>query len=814
MKLNYLSALTLSVSCLAMNAPAYAQIDEIIVTARKRSESVQHVPAAVSAFSGVQLKDAGVDNITDVQSLTPNLMIQENTSLNAGALTMSIRGIGNEPGFDAGVGLYVDDVYINRGAGALLDVHDVQRIEVLKGPQGNLYGRNTIGGAVKYISREPNEESRANIELKTGTDNLVKARFGASGQIAENTYAGMAFSISKRNGYQTNAFDGQDFAGEQKFATRGTLVWDASDDLSFKVVGDYLRDDSKPHIPVRVAAQVGTAGGLGAFNGLLGGADNFIPGSSYLSSAAGQALLGGLPGLDTSLPTDIDIVDTDHTTNGYNTHFIESKGLALTAKYRLGENWDLKSVTAYRSVDNDPQYDFDGGSQIFLTVSQTREQSDFSQELQANYSGDTINGVFGLYYLAGERNITNLTLQTPLIRLLTSQVKNTYFDDQPLRSYSAYGNVDWDITDDIQLSVGGRYTKDKKTIKQLADVTRTYLVAPLVNVGGGNLAPFPIDPAFSAAFQQFPAAVIPFFNPHRADDGTFLSAGLTETVDTFTENKDGSGSWGEFSPSAKLSWQATDDILTYVGFASGFKSGGFDTQGGAPIANSYDPETVNTYSAGFKSTWADGTLRFNAEAFLNDYTEKQLQTIAFINGDLVATTGNVGSVESKGFEIEATWQPVSNFVLNANLGHLDADIKSYIQTQTVAGVQTEVDISDDFRLGFSPKWTGQARAQYTFDIADAGELVVAGAAAYRSESYTASPIDITDAFKASQVSESHTIFNASVAYKAEDGNWRLALEGRNLSDERVLTNSFNVSNYIVGGYTRGRTWALSLGYDF
>ncbi|MDD9961701.1 MAG: Plug domain-containing protein, partial [Gammaproteobacteria bacterium] len=164
---------------------AYGQnfIGEVLVTARKREERLQDVPAAVSAYNTEELRDRGVDNITEVARLTPNVTINETSGLYAGAIQVFIRGIGNDPGFDQGVGIYVDDVYLNRIGGALLDVYDVERIEVLKGPQGHLYGRNTIGGALKYVSREPDTETRIRVEGKLGEDSLRKVRANLSGSL-------------------------------------------------------------------------------------------------------------------------------------------------------------------------------------------------------------------------------------------------------------------------------------------------------------------------------------------------------------------------------------------------------------------------------------------------------------------------------------------------------------------------------------------------------------------------------------------------------------------------------------------------------
>jgi iron complex outermembrane receptor protein len=211
-----------------MSAEPSFVIEELVVTARKRSENMQDVPAAISAFSAEALQNTAAENIVEIENLTPNITINETSGLNPGSIQVFVRGIGNDAGFAQGVGIYVDDVYLNRVSGALLDLYDIERVEVLKGPQGNLYGRNTIGGAIKYISRAPTEETEGSLEVKTGSDSLIKVKGGISGALSDNLLAGVSFSVTNRDGYQTNLFDGGEYASEDKTAIRGTLLWNAS----------------------------------------------------------------------------------------------------------------------------------------------------------------------------------------------------------------------------------------------------------------------------------------------------------------------------------------------------------------------------------------------------------------------------------------------------------------------------------------------------------------------------------------------------------------------------------------------------------
>ena len=802
------SALLLAPTSALIPSTTYAQdaIDEIIVTARKRAEDLQDVPAAVSAYGTDELRDRGVDHITEVARLTPNVTINETNGLIAGAIQVFIRGIGNDPGFDQGVGIYVDDVYLNRTGGALLDVYDVERIEVLKGPQGHLYGRNTIGGALKYVSREPDNETRIRVEGKLGEDSLRKVRAGLSGALVEDTLFG-SFAISSTNhdGYQTNLYDGSEFAGADRLAMRGTLIWEASESLRFKLVGDVLRDNSEPYVPTRVAVNLGGPAGLGAFGALLSTANLFVPGAAYL--APGQAL-------DTSLPTDVDDVNTAFVTGGFDQFKIDTTGVSLAVDWDLSDAWALKSVTALRSVKSDFPFDFDGSHQVFINTIQDRDIEDWSQELQLNYTGGSVNAVAGFYYLEGQYDQTVLTHQTPLLRLLTSHVKRTDQDDRGLESTSVYANVDWDINDQWQLSVGGRYTEDKKDIDQIADVTLTQHVAAFVRIPGLERAPLVLSPRGAAIVPNLP--FFNFFLPHRGGvnaTGNIIGRGNMETVTTYPENKIGDDKWSEFTPSATLSFRASDSTLLYGGVSTGFKSGGFTFTGTAYNALTYEPETVTTYSVGLKTTLADGSLRFNAEAFINDYQDKQYTVIALddTTGTLVQQNDNAGEVETRGFEFELLWlPPVDGMAMNLNLGYLDTEVKELID-QVSPGVLGNV--ADDHAMGYAPEWMVQARVQYTANLGGMGTLTFAADADYRDKMYTDSPIDLTNPFFLAAQSDDRIIANAFLTYRSGGGQWRVTLEGKNLGDKRVLENTFNVSNFILGGYNRGRTWGLTVAYE-
>ncbi len=755
-------------------------LEEVVVTARKRSESLQDVPMAVSAFNTRQLQNAMVNGMEDLERMTPNLTLTETGGLQSGAVAVFIRGIGNDPQFDQGVGIYVDDVYMNRATGALLEVYDVERIEILKGPQGNLYGRNTIGGAIKYVSREPSEDLVGDLEFKTGSDGLVQIKGNVSGPLTDSLKGSFGALYRQRDGWQENTFDGEEFWDQDISAFRGSLVWDATDSLRVKLSGDYFKDDSNPRVPVRSGVDAATMAGI----------DFFITGANFfLAPGTGVRQTPN----DVSLPTDVDLVSTEQT-ELLKRYQIESTTLALTVDWDISDSWSMKSITAQRNLDHVQPFDFDGSEQRFIHTINDRDFEDFSQELQFNYEGDAIKAVMGLYYLDGEADIPSAepTLQYPRLLATRFQSKDTYQDNRKITSQSVYANVDWDINDQWQLSIGGRYTKDEKDNTVNADTTQQLFALALGNTPFG-VVPFAIAPgqeATAAASPNFIAWATPF----------------TEALTiTFPEPLDPEDEWTEFSPSARLSWSPDDDVMLYAGFSSGFKSGGFNTS--TNNSSPYSPEIVDAYTLGIKSTFLGGSLRLNGEWFLNDYQDKQLATIGLVQGNLEQFVDNVGELETSGFELEMQWlPPVEGLSIGLNVGYLDVDVNKF--------TSAEGDRSETTAIGFSPQWSVQSRLAYEFALADWGSMLIGTDVNYRTRSFTSSPIDLTSQAAAAQVQEEHAIWNALAAFTSADERWRVALEGKNLEDKRVITNTFNLTLFQTAGYNAPRTWALSVAYEF
>lgn len=774
-------ALMMSTSLLIANAATAQGIEEITVTARKRAENLQQVPMAISAFSADQLEAAQVTNITDLERMTPNVTVSDTGGLTAGAVSVFMRGIGNDPGFDQGVGIYIDDIYLNRTTGALLETYDIERIEVLKGPQGHLYGRNTIGGAIKYVTRRPSEEVHVDIQAKTGRFDLKQLKANLSGPLVDGRlYGGVGFISKTQDGIQRNSVDGHRFWDSDFQGLRVNLLADLGESVSAYLTADYGKDNSSPRLANRVAVDAAT----------LAGVDFVISGANrYLGSGMG---LVSTPN-DASIPTNIDVVSTEFT-SAFKKFEIETRTTAFTIEWDISDRWRLKSVSAARVMDNTQVFDFDGSEQQFITSIIPRKSDDYSQEFQLNFSGDQVNAVAGLYYLdATQESLTN-NPQYLRLRAVQTLDRRVLDNEEGLKSTSIYASLDWDFTEKWQLSLGGRYTQDKKTIYQVTRNNEGFFAL-------ARLRGFPPSAIVAVApGQEALAETQPMFAGW-VSNSRFLQTSSTTTVH-------GSETWSEFTPNVKLSWFVDENTMLYVGYSTGFKTGGFNNT--ATAVAKYDPETVDSYTFGFKTTLMDD-LRLNGELFYNDYQDKQLATVAMQNGVLASTQSNVGKMKTKGAELEIVWAPLDSLLFGFNLGYLDTEVNSY---ETRDNLGNLIDIARYTAIGFSPELTAQARAQYEFTVGSMGRIMLNTDVSYRDESYTNSPIDLRDALSRVQVQEAHEIWNASATWFSPDEKWRVALDGRNLNDERVLTNTYKVAQFVTGAYTTPRTWALSVGYTY
>ncbi|WP_396594713.1 TonB-dependent receptor [Brevundimonas sp. R86498] len=392
-------------------------LDDIVVTARRRDEQLKDVPVAVSALSAERLEQTGAADITALQQQTPNATVQIARGSNS-TLISFIRGVGQQDplwGFEPGVGLYVDDVYIARPQGAVLDIYDVERIEVLRGPQGSLYGRNTVGGAIKYVTgRLDRDEAELTLKGAYGSYNQIDLLASGSLPISDTLRIGGAVASYDRDGYGRNLNTGAEHYDKDVLGGRLSVEWEPTDTTFFRLAYDVVEDNSNPRHGHREVA--GT------------GADAGVPGSVYDTRAGA--------GDDNSVRTE---------------------GLSLTAEVVLNDTWTFKSITAYREGDTDTIIDFDNTPRPTLDIPAFYTDDQFTQEFQLQFDADRLQGVVGVYYLDGTAAGAFDTVAGNLgIVIGTAGSVQT-------KSLAVFGDVNIDISDRWHVSLGGRFTQDEKT---------------------------------------------------------------------------------------------------------------------------------------------------------------------------------------------------------------------------------------------------------------------------------------------------------------------------------------------------------------
>lgn len=392
-----------------------SSLDDVVVSARRRDELLKDVPISVSAIGEERLEQTGASDITALQQQTPNATVQVARGSNS-TLISFIRGVGQQDplwGFEPGVGLYVDDVYVARPQGAVLDIYDVQRIEVLRGPQGSLYGRNTVGGAIKYVTNGLSTEPELSLRGAYGSYNQIDLMAVGSVPLADNFRVGGAIASYQRDGYGTNLTTGAEHYNKDVLAGRLSAEWEPRDDISIRLAYDRVQDDSNPRHGHRLVAGATPAGAV--------------------------------------LPN---VYDTRAGLGDVNS--VESQGASATVQINLNDNWTFKSITAWRDGETTTVIDFDNTPAATLDIPGFYADDQFTQEFQFLFDYDRIQGVAGFFYLDGhaEGAFDTILANAGIVIGTNGQVET--------ESWAGFADVNFDLTDRLHLGLGVRYTLDNK----------------------------------------------------------------------------------------------------------------------------------------------------------------------------------------------------------------------------------------------------------------------------------------------------------------------------------------------------------------
>jgi len=804
---------------LAVSTGVSAQLEEVIVTAQKREQSVQDVPIAISAFSADAMKAKGITEVSQLAGIAPNVILDTGTPFSGSTNTLAayIRGIGQNDfafNFDPGVGIYVDGVYLARTVGANVDLQDVERIEILKGPQGTLFGRNSVGGAISIVTKDPViDEFSFEGEVSVGSYDRTDVAGFANIPLNDRMAATVAFSSKQRDGFLDrvpypgaenyivdgyNNFSHPQFetsdteGGQDEWVVRAKLKIDINDDMTLTLGGDMNNVDSTQQANKLLDVDTTTAFGLFynlCINTPVGVLDTI--GFGPLCSTRGAFDANGnnvtpqnRVGYSGYLPQPIAGVNVDD--NPYNdrlswgSHFVHpdkdktyatgnsfSKfdGYGLNAIYTwdISDSMEFKSITAYREMDWDVGMDLDGSPLDMLHTSFIMDQEQFSQEFQLNgvAMDDKLTYAMGLYWFEEEGILDDfVTFPAGLLQIYGP-------NDLWTEAWAVFANFNYQLTERLDITIGGRYTEESKEFEGYqSDLNGfNYKISTL----------YPVTPE-NQAILGFPVEGDPLrYFPKGKNDQEF----------------------DDFSPRVAVNYALTDDMNVYASVAKGFKSGSWTTRLSNPLdtAPAFNQEEAWSYELGIKSELLDRRLRINGAVFFTEYEDIQLN---FQEG-ISPTFRNAGDAEIKGFDIDLNGYITDNFSFTMALGYVDAE---YTEVLEGAG------ITEDFALPKTPEWQVSIGPRYQISLGNGGTLTLNLDYRYQDELYNDtenSPELIRDSI---------SVLNGSVTYTSPDENYDIILGGTNLTDERYLITgqAQRAGGQIYGSYNRPEEYYLTFRY--
>ncbi len=785
------------------------QLAEVVVTAQKRAENIQDVPIAITAYSESDLRSKGITDIHGLSRLTPNVNLDAGSPFSGSnsVLSASIRGIGQDDfafNLDPAVGVYVDGVYYARTVGANQNLLDVERIEILKGPQGTLFGRNTIGGAISVVTRAPGDTLAVDAQVTGGSYNRRDVALMADLPIADTLLSTVTFSSQYREGYErripypesgyvsdpvgalhssgTEAFDAQ--GGQNEQVLRGKLQWKPNDFITGMLSADWTHTN-QPSTASTVLQTV-TSGSNAVFGpiynacllgiefaptaALVCGTRNVVGTSLWqanLNPATTRLLYG--PAV-----TNTGNIDTTYA-NGQNFDKLDSYGLALNFDFKLNQDLTLRSITGWRRLHWTSGLDADGSPIDFFELSFAEGQHQFSQEMQL--VGDLMDSrlklVAGLYYFNEGGYIHDfVTFGGGLLQIDGPNSLST-------TSYAGYVHLDYKLTDHLGLTLGGRESVDRKEFEGGQQDLNMFFYkiagcypynAPATALGAPNLTcqqalgfPNPNNP-----YQMYPPG---------------------ENHQNFTE----------FTPTAGLQYHFNPDLMAYASYAKGFKTGGWTTRLTEPLpagspAQSFGPETDQSYELGFKSEWFDHRLIVNAATFYSKYDGIQLTYQVSTS----PVTENAGNAAIKGLELEVQSIVTNHFSLSGGIGYMDA----YYTSISQFAVATTGPV-----LPKTPRWKAALSPDVHTKIPNGGTLRLGVDYTFTSRMFN----DVQNTALLSRPDVN--MVDASASYVSPSGKATFTIGGTNISDKRYITTGQPqfAGGVAFGTYNAPREWYASFG---
>lgn len=717
-------------------------IADIVVSAQRYEQRLQETPLSVVAVGAEQLESMGVSSLNGFDTFIPNVSIGGTAAQGNAIANFAIRGIGGAPsGFvtqESAVGVYIDDILFARPNGALLDLLDVERVEVLRGPQGTLFGRNTAGGAIRYVTKKPSNELEGNVKVALGSRNRRDISGTLNLPLMDTVAARLSFSKKNRDGFVKRVIDGDRVGDENSTTMRAQLRWRPTDRLDINLSVDNVRthDDGTP--TVIPAYSVGDLYPAALYRN---------PVSAAAASLRRLAPLSVSPSGYTNAASDFAFY-TNQLNGRYSIYGgptqdlnkFKATGFAGTLAYDLTDDIVFKSLTGYRDADQIQRQDWDRTPIPLVQLNETIDIKYLTQEFQltGNSFDNRFKWVTGVFYYWDKAKDYRRRYDptgggdSPSEGTIGLGAREEKFITT--KSLAAFAQGTFAVTDRLSTTVGLRWNKDKKDYTSFREGRGRVLV-------NGVLTP--------------------------------MAASVK-------------GSWSNVSPRVGIDYRWTNDVMTYVSAAKGFKGGGFNdtlqtTCSASPLPNcglsEFKPENLWTYEIGLRSDLFDRKVRFNVTGFYTKYKDQQIQLIDPGPPPLQYTINGDSTV--KGVEVEFMAAPVDSLLLRANLGYVDAGYD-----QAIPGLSGRTALTKDTPYFRSPKWSYSLGATYTRELRNDAELA----------------FDVNWGWKSSQASypnptnmvilPSYGLLNGRIEYKAAAG-WSLALVGTNLLDKYYLTGGFD-----------------------
>ena len=874
-------AVSLSVALGVGAAPAFAQdepeqdagssrfetIEEITVTARKREESLEDTPISVVAFSSEDLEATSSKDLTDLSEMVANLDLATSNSGTRNNATIFIRGIGQDDialTNDMGVGAYIDGVYLARMQGSVSRLADVERIEVLRGPQGTLFGRNTTGGAVNIITKKPQDELDARVQVTVGNYGRLDSQAMLNiPLIGERLFARFNIATADTDGYTKNKIteeqrqtalgiiehglgvippgfeiqtagrmDDENFTGG-----RASLLWLPSEDMEFRLTGEVTKADQKNRLSECVPnySPLAMASNFRKLPGSLEACEEDFANDEFENA------------LDTPTYDDVDIWTA-------NLHF----------------NWDLgwgelRSITSRREMEWARANETDNTWLVGIPNFEDSNHEAFSQELQltGNLMDNKLQYVSGLYWYEEEGNQYSPSNIWGLEAALPFQPSFVASDrTAKALTYAAYGQFTYNVNERLSFTAGIRRSHDSKEFRSAHLMTPDVLritdhfgravgavigdyfsgsISPAIRAKLDGTAAFiaqgqgvdlasltPGSPAWNGIYGGAAAAVVQDdLDPDPAVFTNYLHRVMVPGVDTarlesemITLNDNmRTGRWGGWTPMANLAYQFNDDVMAYLTWSKGFRSGGYNGRPSIsnPLVNllPFKPEKVSSWEAGMKGTFLDRRLSVNLAVFNMDYTDMQMTNFRTVpdpatgRPEFFSVVSNAGEATIKGFELEVAAIPFSGLRLQAGFGLTDAEFDEFLADLNSDGNVTENSHLDMRR---APKYTYNLSAEYAFPLpAEGGDLSLRLDYSNRDDYF----IDVTNTPELEQ--SSYGLVNGRITYGLPDGKTTVAVWGKNLADKRYLVGGIeNIQLFgsVYRFYGEPRMYGLTLTRSF